>query len=252
MLNDWQLSGIFRADSGAPYDVGYSYNTGPTGQALTGSPDYTARIVVNDLGALGSGCSSDQYQQIRNTMVPGVWRLTGDDGGALRPAGRQPRPRIRPLPAAPAARTTASIWRFSARSGSAAAGTSSCARTSTTRSTRSSTTGARRGIQFNSTTDMTVRNSQFRADGTMDPARTQPNQAGFGAATGALALALGAGHHQVQLLRRARTRRRSRRARRRPEAGGACPHPLFLDRTRARRKCWRTRRRAQERFPIRM
>ena len=48
--------------------------------------------------------------------------------------------------------------------------------------------GRATGIQFNSTTDMTVRNSQFRADGTMDPARTQPNQAGFGAATSALAL----------------------------------------------------------------
>ena len=88
--------------------------------------------------------------------------------------------------------------------------------------------GALDAIQFNSATDMTVRNSQFHADGTMDPTRTMPNQAGFGAATSALALRRGAGRHQVQLLRRARTRRRSRRARRRSKAGGACPHPPSL------------------------
>src|SRR6185436_13499903 len=45
VINDWQFSGIFRADSGDPYDVGYSYNSGPTGSNLTGSPDYSARIV---------------------------------------------------------------------------------------------------------------------------------------------------------------------------------------------------------------
>ena len=28
VINDWQLSGIFRADSGAQYDIGYSYNSG--------------------------------------------------------------------------------------------------------------------------------------------------------------------------------------------------------------------------------
>ena len=48
--------------------------------------------------------------------------------------------------------------------------------------------GRQTQIQFNSASDFTVRNSQFRADGTMDPARTQPNQAGFGAASSALAL----------------------------------------------------------------
>jgi hypothetical protein len=51
IVNDWQLSGILTADSGAPYDVNYSYNNGTTGQALTGSPDYTARVVVNNLGS---------------------------------------------------------------------------------------------------------------------------------------------------------------------------------------------------------
>jgi hypothetical protein len=47
---------------------------------------------------------------------------------------------------------------------------------------------SQRQIQFNNTNDMTVRNSQFLADGTSDPARVRPNQAGFGAATGARGL----------------------------------------------------------------
>ena len=40
-------------------------------------------------------------------------------------------------------------------------------------------------VQYNSPTDLTLRNSQFLADGSVDPARLKPNNAGFGAATGA-------------------------------------------------------------------
>jgi hypothetical protein len=42
--------------------------------------------------------------------------------------------------------------------------------------------------QFNNPTSMTLVNNQFNADGTLNAARTKPNQAGFGAATGAQAL----------------------------------------------------------------
>ena len=57
VVNDWQVAGVALFDSGAPYTLGYSYNSGPTGQALTGSPNYSARIVLDDVNALGSGCS---------------------------------------------------------------------------------------------------------------------------------------------------------------------------------------------------
>ena len=40
-------------------------------------------------------------------------------------------------------------------------------------------------IQYISPTDLTIRNSQTRADGSIDPARLTPRTAGFGAATGA-------------------------------------------------------------------
>ena len=39
-------------------------------------------------------------------------------------------------------------------------------------------------INYNSPTDQTIRNSQYLADGTVDPNRLKPNQAGFGAANG--------------------------------------------------------------------
>ena len=68
MLNDWQLSGIFRADSGTPYDVGFSYGSGG-GVLLTGSPDYNARVVLT--GDPGNGCSSNQYQQFNTAAFSG-------------------------------------------------------------------------------------------------------------------------------------------------------------------------------------
>jgi len=45
--------------------------------------------------------------------------------------------------------------------------------------------GRQSTLQMNTTADQTVRNSQFLADGSVDPARLLPNNAGFGAATGA-------------------------------------------------------------------
>jgi hypothetical protein len=68
VANDWQLSGIFTLDSGNPFDVGYSYQSGG-GTNLTGSPDYNARIIIPDLGLAGGGCSDDQYSQFNNKMV---------------------------------------------------------------------------------------------------------------------------------------------------------------------------------------
>ena len=43
-------------------------------------------------------------------------------------------------------------------------------------------------MQLNSPTDQTVRNSQYLANGELDPARLTPRNAGFGAVTGAQAM----------------------------------------------------------------
>jgi hypothetical protein len=43
-------------------------------------------------------------------------------------------------------------------------------------------------LQMNSPTDQTVRNAQYLANGEVDPNRTIPRNAGFGAVTGAQAM----------------------------------------------------------------
>jgi hypothetical protein len=74
IVNDWQLSGILTAGTGAPYSVGFSYAGGAVGNApggtnangtgnqnLTGSPSYAPRILMT--GDPGSGCADNQYAQ---------------------------------------------------------------------------------------------------------------------------------------------------------------------------------------------
>jgi len=63
LLNDWQLSGIYRWVSGTPYGIGFSV-PGVNNQTLTGSPDIGGRVVV--VCDPGSGSSSDPYAQIGN------------------------------------------------------------------------------------------------------------------------------------------------------------------------------------------
>ena len=55
IVNDWQLSGIWTASTSAPYQIGFSYQSGGGNVNLTGSPDYAPRVRV--VGDPGSGCS---------------------------------------------------------------------------------------------------------------------------------------------------------------------------------------------------
>jgi hypothetical protein len=68
-VNDWQLSGVFSAASGAPYTVGFAYQGGITATNLTGTPSYNARIVI--AGNPGSGCSSDPTRQFETAAFQG-------------------------------------------------------------------------------------------------------------------------------------------------------------------------------------
>jgi hypothetical protein len=188
VLNDWQFSGVFRADSGTPYDVGYSYNNGPTGQALTGSPDYNARIVINDLRALGSGCSSNQYQQINNIMLPATAGASPVQTNAVSgpQVGSRGLESGRNLLSGCNDHTLDLAIQRTIRLGGSRRLVLRAdvfnALNSVIFTSRQST------LQFNSATDQTIRNSQYLADGSVDPNRLRPNQAGFGAATGAAAL----------------------------------------------------------------
>jgi hypothetical protein len=191
VINDWQLSGIFRADSGNPYDVGYSYNSGPTGQALTGSPDYSSRVVINNLSALGSGCSDNQYAQLNNIMVAatsGVSPLTTTalSGPQVGSHGLESGRNL--LHRCKNHILDLAIQRNIRLGG----GRSIQLRADMYNAFNSVIFNANNGVsstvQFNSTTDMSVRNSQYLADGTLVPNRSRPNQAGFGAATAAAPL----------------------------------------------------------------
>jgi hypothetical protein len=69
VVNDWQLSGIWTGISATPYPIGFSYASGGGNLALTGSPDYAARIKV--IGDPGDGCSSNLYKQFNTSAFQG-------------------------------------------------------------------------------------------------------------------------------------------------------------------------------------
>lgn len=48
--------------------------------------------------------------------------------------------------------------------------------------------GRQTQVQYNNPTDLTIRNSETLANGSIDPTRLTPRTAGFGAATGAQAM----------------------------------------------------------------
>jgi hypothetical protein len=172
ILNDWQIAGVLTAGSGQAYDIGYSYQNNGGNVNLTGSPDYGARIVFT--GDPGSGCSGDQYVQFNTAAVTGP--------------------------------TYGSVGLESARNSMRA-----CPNKITDLSlSRNIRLGGNRGlefrldmfnafntvvisdrqeqIQFVSPTNLTIRNSQTLADGSINPARLTPRTAGFGAAQNAFAM----------------------------------------------------------------
>lgn len=69
LANDWQLSGIWTGATGAPYTVGFSYQSGGSNVNLTGSPDYGARIRIP--GDPGEGCRSDPFRQFNTAAFLG-------------------------------------------------------------------------------------------------------------------------------------------------------------------------------------
>ncbi|HMF99324.1 MAG TPA: hypothetical protein VKE96_33725, partial [Vicinamibacterales bacterium] len=151
------------------YDINYTYQNNGTNTNLTGSPDYAAKIVY--VGDPGSGCSSDQYRQINTAAVAGpTYGSVGLESGRFVLGG------------CPDHTVDMAI-------------------------ARNIRVGGTRNLQFRldvfnvfnaviyndrnttviyrSPTDQTVVNSQFLADGSLDPNRLTPRTAGFGAATNA-------------------------------------------------------------------
>ena len=188
ILSDWQLSGVLTAGSayrpgaiqanGATqtnptnsdngrYDINYTYQNAGTSTNLTGSPDYAAKIVY--LGDPGSGCSSDQYRQFNAAAVTGPsYGSVGLESGRYLLGG------------CPDHTIDMSIARNIRLGG---------ARTLQFRFDVFNVFNAviyndrNNTVIYRSPTDKTIVNSQFLPDGSLDPNRLQPRNAGFGAAT---------------------------------------------------------------------
>jgi hypothetical protein len=178
VVNDWQLSGIFTGASGNRYDLGFGYNTAGGAVNLTGSPDYTsgfsgqtaagggARIIYT--GEPGDGCSSNQYKQFDTSIVAGpTYGSVGLESGR------------NVLIGCPTYRTDLSIARNIRFGG----GRQVQLRVDAFNAfNQAFVNGRSTSINYNSPTDQTIRNSQFLADGSVDPNRLLPRNAGFGAA----------------------------------------------------------------------
>jgi hypothetical protein len=69
VVNDWQLAGVWTASTGAPYTVGFNYQSGGGNVNITGSPDYGGRIRI--LGDPGDGCTGDLHSQFNTAAFAG-------------------------------------------------------------------------------------------------------------------------------------------------------------------------------------
>jgi len=180
LLNDWQISGVLTAGSAnhtgnqtnGRYDLTYSYQNNGTNTNLTGSPDYAARIVY--VGDPGSGCSDNQYAQVDAKAVTGpTYGSVGLESGRFLLGG---------CPDKTVDLALAKNIRFGGN------------RTLQVRLDVFNVFNVvvindrERNVQYRSPTDLTIVNSQYLADGSIDPARLTPRTAGFGAATGAQAM----------------------------------------------------------------
>jgi hypothetical protein len=188
VLNDWQISGVLTAGSAyqpgalqannttqannqtnGRYDLTYTYQNNGTNTNLTGSPDYAAQIVY--LGDPGSGCSDNQYKQLNTAVVSGPQYGSVGLESARFVLGGCP---------------NKTVDLAIARNVRLGGGRNLQFRLDVYNAFNVVVYNDRnRNVIFRSPTDLTVVNSQYLPDGSLDPARLQPRNAGFGAATGA-------------------------------------------------------------------
>ena len=175
ILNDWQLSGIATVGSGltsgnsAKYDLGYTYQNNGANVNLTGSPDYGARIRY--VGDPGKGCADNQYAQFNVASVTGpTYNSVGLESGrnilSSCPDKTVDLALARNIRVGGARQLQFRLDAYNAFN-------------AVVINNRNTT------VQYRSPTDLTILNSEYLADGSIDPNRLTPRNAGFGAATGA-------------------------------------------------------------------
>ena len=172
VINDWQVAGVLTAGSGTTYDLSYTYQNNGANVNLTGSPDYGARVVY--IGDPGSGCTDNQFAQFNTAAV------TGPTYGSL---GMESSRNI--LRGCPNKTVDLAVMR-EIRLGRAQ--TLEFRLDVFNAFNTVVITGRQNQVQYNSPTDLTIRNSQTLANGSIDPARSTPRTAGFGAANAAQAM----------------------------------------------------------------
>ena len=172
LTNDWQISGVLTAASGAAYSLGYSYATNGTNTNITGSPDYGGRVILGN--GLGSGCSSEQYAQFNASAVrgPGYNSLGLESGRNYMRGCSDHRVDLSILRSVRFGGTRRLDFRLDIFNAFNAV----------------IITGRNTTANFDNPTSMTLQNNQFNADGSLNQSRLTPRNAGFGAATTAEAL----------------------------------------------------------------
>jgi hypothetical protein len=203
IVNDWQTSGILTASTGTPYSVGYSYNSAGSNINITGSPQYGGRIYLLDTGNLGSGCSSNQYAQFNNSVsavnggvVSGAFRAP--TGPATVPAGVSvtgaaysdgPSVGLESAPGHLKGCASAIFDMSLARQFHLGSGRTAEFRVEAFNLFDTVVfTGRNATLALNTPTNPTMRAPQYTADGSLVETRLRPQDAGFGAVTGAAPL----------------------------------------------------------------
>lgn len=169
VTRDWQISGIWAANSPTTYTVGYSFQNGAGNQNITGSGDYGGRIRI--VGNPGSGCNTgDVYHQFNTAaFAPPLVGSVGLESGSdyLRGCFYQQFDLAlqRDFRFGETRRLSFRIDAFNAFN-------------------QSHITGRNTTMTVASTTDFTIQNLPFDANGNLISSRSQPKDAGFGMVNG--------------------------------------------------------------------
>ncbi len=168
VTEDWQLSGLWSANTGTAYTISPSFQNGAGNQNITGSPDYGGRVRV--VGNPGGGCSSDIYKQFNTSaFAPPQVGSVGLESGSdyLRGCFYQQFDLAlqREFRFHEKARLSFRLDAFNAFN-------------------QSHVTGRNTTYQVASTTDSTIVNLPFDSSGNLLPSRLKPNASGFGQVTG--------------------------------------------------------------------
>ncbi len=172
VTSDWQLSGIWAANTASAYTIGYSFQNGAGNQQITGSPDFGSRIKVT--GNPGGGCNtSDIYRQFNTSAfappaVGSVGLESGNDymrGCFYQQFDLALQREFRVARLGEGRRLSFRIDAFNVFN-------------------QSHITGRNGTMTVTSLTDSTIVNLPYDSSGNLIPTRSTPRSSGFGMATG--------------------------------------------------------------------